>query len=235
MKSFSSIKTINPNEKHSYLNKVFLTFDIDWAHDRIIENTIDVVEKYDIEVTFFITHDTPILDRIRANKKFELGIHPNFNPLFEGSSFDVKSEREVMDKILSIVPEATSLRSHSLTQSERLLDVFAEYGMRHISNTYIPIKQDEAINPWQLWSNIVILPHIFQDNVELKLNRKFSNLVRPGLNIYDFHPIHVYLNTENLSRYESSRKYHHDPKSLSEYRNDSTYGINNILQDLIER
>ena len=234
MKSFSKIKTVDPRKKQSYFDKVFLTFDIDWAHDSVIENTLDFIESYDLNATFFVTHDTPLLDRIKANEKFELGIHPNFNPLFEDSSKGKRSVKEIMDDMLQIVPEATSLRSHSLTQSEKLLDVFAEYGISHVSNTYIPLKSNETINPWQLWSNIVILPHIFQDNVELKLNRKFDNKIHSGLNIYDFHPIHIYLNTENLMRYESSRKYHHDPESLCKYCNEDIYGIRDILQDLIE-
>lgn len=65
-----------------YQKTIYLTFDIDWAHDTILEYTVDLLEKHEVAATFFVTHDTPVLNRLRDNPLFELGIHPNFNPLF---------------------------------------------------------------------------------------------------------------------------------------------------------
>jgi len=82
--NFEKIKTINVKNKPSWDGKLFLTFDVDWCSDEVLSYTLDIVEKYDINSTFFITHQTALLDRMRENPKIELGIHPNFNPLLNG-------------------------------------------------------------------------------------------------------------------------------------------------------
>lgn len=43
-------------------------------------------------------------------------------------------------------------------------------------------------------------------------------LSQDGLMVFDFHPIHVYLNTENLQRYERTRPLHYQPEALLQER-----------------
>jgi len=71
--------------------------------------------------TWFVTHDTPLISRLRTNSKFELGIHPNFDFLIQGEPRNGGNAQEVVARLLEIVPEAKSVRSHSMTQSSRLL------------------------------------------------------------------------------------------------------------------
>ena len=80
---FGKVSEISLEEPSSY-EKVFLTFDIDWASDFVLEYCIDLIESAQVKATFFVTHETPLLERLRENPNFELGIHPNFNPLLEG-------------------------------------------------------------------------------------------------------------------------------------------------------
>ena len=47
--SVENIKTFNNN---------FISFDIDWAHDDVINYSIDILEKTEIRVSWFITHKT---------------------------------------------------------------------------------------------------------------------------------------------------------------------------------
>ncbi len=72
---------------------VFLTFDVDWACDEVFADTIDLVEQADVCATWFITHGTPLLERLRENPKFGLGIHPNFNNILAGNP-DPSMEQE---------------------------------------------------------------------------------------------------------------------------------------------
>ncbi|MBK7450428.1 MAG: hypothetical protein IPJ47_13810, partial [Anaerolineales bacterium] len=101
-----------------------MTFDIDWAHDDVLNDTIDLVEEANIAATWFVTHETPLLSRLRANSKFELGLHPNFNFLLEGDIRNGKNCHEVIDRMYAIVPEAVSARSHSMTQNSGILELF---------------------------------------------------------------------------------------------------------------
>ena len=54
-----------------------LTFDIDWAPDCCVEYILNKLKKQKIKSTFFITHETDIIDEIRKDGH-SLGIHPNF-------------------------------------------------------------------------------------------------------------------------------------------------------------
>ena len=57
--------------------------------------------------------------------------------------------------------------------------------------------------------------------------------LRGGLKVFDFHPIHVFLNTESLERYERTRALHHNPKELIKHRYEG-YGTRNRLIELLE-
>lgn len=71
---FGNIGEIDLENPSSY-QKIFLTFDIDWASDEVLEYCIDIIEKANVKATWFVTHETPLLERLRANPNFELGIH----------------------------------------------------------------------------------------------------------------------------------------------------------------
>ncbi len=229
-----SIKTVNPENKESY-KKPIITFDFDWAHDDILIDTIRLVEKACINATWFVTHQTSVIDRLIQNPLFEVGIHPNFNGLMEGDFRNGRNSNEVMDKLFEIVPNAKSVRSHSLTQSSRLFQLFQQYGITHDSNDYIPAISRIKLKPWKLESGLIKVPYFWTDETSC-LQRKtvsmgdLKNL--GGLKVFNFHPIHVFLNTDNLMRYNTTRPIHNSPKELIKNRFKG-YGVRNKLYDLI--
>ena len=83
---------------------IFLTFDIDWCIDEVLEYTLEILDRYNVKTTFFITHYTKLLNKMYENKKIELGIHPNFNPLLNGDFRYGKNIEEVMKYYMNIVP-----------------------------------------------------------------------------------------------------------------------------------
>lgn len=216
-----------------------LTFDIDWVCDEILSDTIDLVERSDAPATWFVTHDTPLLNRLRKNSKFELGIHPNFNNILSGSPDPVngKKAEETIDKLLDIVPEAKSVRSHSMTQSSTLLQLFVDKGLTHDCNHFIPHQAKIELRPWVLWNGLVKVPYFWEDDVAMiygeNLDDVFSLTNRKGLKIFDFHPIHVFLNTESMDRYEKSRPFHRSPEQLLLHRNNDTPGARTALKKLL--
>lgn len=38
-----------------------INFDVDWANDEVMEDTLRLVDEYNIKATFFATHHTPTL------------------------------------------------------------------------------------------------------------------------------------------------------------------------------
>lgn len=105
----------------------------------------DIIEKNNIKATFFVTHETKLLDRMRANPNIELGIHPNFNPLLSGDFRYGKNIDEVVGYYKNIVPKTVSVRSHSLTQSGVIFPIFEKNNLTYECNTFIPLRGAIAI------------------------------------------------------------------------------------------
>ena len=212
------------------------------AHDAVLEDTIGLVEGFDAAATWFITHDTLLLGKLRKNPSFEIGIHPNFNYLLDGKDNLGQNATEVVQRLRDIVPEATSIRSHSITQSSRLLDTFKQNGLTHDVNHFIPSYTNIRLRPWRLWNDICRVPYSWEDDVHILYEsmgipqqspRDIALSVEQGLKVFDFHPIHVFLNTESLDRYERTRTLHHNPKELIKHRYEG-YGTRNRLIELLE-
>ena len=228
------LSKIKPLITESYIEPI-LTFDIDWAHDEVLEDTIELVESFNAKAVWFVTHDTILLERLRSNPNFELGIHPNFNFLLNGDDRNGKNAEEVVDRLLEIVPDAKSVRSHSVTQSSRLSQLFLSKGLTHESNDYTPVDPKLELHPWFMEIGLIKTPYCWSDELNcIKASAVSVENIKKlnGLKIFDFHPIHVFLNTENLERYEISRKAHYLPSELITFRNQN-YGTRNILIEFL--
>ena len=203
MKNFDFISNISL-ENNDWGQSLYLTFDIDWASDEVIADSLNILQKQGIKSTWFVTHYTPILERLKENKNIELGIHPNFNFLLNGDFRNGRNAEEVVDRLLEIVPNAKSVRSHAMTQSSGLLELFYNKGLTHDCNHFIPEQTEIILKPWRLWNNLIKVPYFWEDDINcVSENRTAINdlVNRKGIKVFDFHPIHVFLNLENIDRY----------------------------------
>lgn len=240
IRSGGKISEILPEDSATWAERLFLTIDIDWAHDDVLADTIDLIEQADVYCTWFVTHSTPLLERLRANPKFELRIHPNFNWLLAGDFRNGVSTHEVVKRLLEIVPEARSVRSHSMTQSSLILDLFAEVGLTHDINYFIPTAAQMATKPWRLWQGMVRVPYHWEDDITcLYMDQQAAfpsieeTVNQNDFLVFDFHPIHIFLNTESLQRYEAAKAMYHNPSRLAAYRN-SGRGTRTWLSELLD-
>ncbi|MDR1703282.1 MAG: hypothetical protein LBS19_01170 [Clostridiales bacterium] len=217
------------------MNDIFLTFDIDWACDAVIEHTLDILEERDIGATFFATHQTPVLERIRANKFMELGIHPNFNKTLSGE--ERKPYRQILDEILKIVPEAVCERAHALTHNSLIAAELNRRGILYDSNMYIPLSARMPIAPFYAPSGTLTVPFFFADDIYF-----FHQKERPpveayfagdGLKVFDFHPIHIFLNAVSADTYQQSKAVSTDIDALKRLKNGVIYGASDFLYDVI--
>lgn len=232
---FDLIENIDPNDPKSWSDRVFLTLDIDWACDEVISYVINLLEDYNIPATWFVTHKTKILDSLLKNPNFRLGIHPNFNPILDNNSTGNISVDEILKSFDNFLPKTKFLRSHSLLQSEKILDDFKKNGYEYICNTYIPYSKNISISPWHLWDDLKIIPHCWQDNVSLRMNNlEYINFNPKNLNVFNFHPIHIFLNTEHINRYNSAKKFQND-FSILEKKVNNGFGVYKILKNLIKK
>lgn len=231
---FGNIGEIDLENPSSY-QKIFLTFDIDWASDEVLEYCIDIIEKANVKATWFVTHETPLLERLRANPNFELGIHPNFNPLLEGDFTYGKNYKEVLKHFLNIVPEAKSMRSHCLGISSRILQEAKNLGITHESNICIPAMAAGGgiLKPYINWDRLIRCPYHWADDVACMYEQKIDftrfSFFENHYFIISFHPINLFLNTESLNRYESARSYFQNYEQLKKYQGDSPIGSRSVL------
>lgn len=196
-------------------SSLVLTIDIDWAHDAVIADLAEIVASHGVAATWFVTHPTPVLRDIAATPRQELGIHPNFNPLLEGAGKG--DPAGIISRLREIVPDPSSVRSHSLTRSSRLASLFHAHGLTHESNYLLPPSLGEALRPWRDFFGLVQVPIRWEDDVRLldaSLGEPVEHHGRLSPLVVDFHPIHVFLNTTSIVEYKAARPDSQKPAAL---------------------
>ncbi|HEY8077284.1 MAG TPA: hypothetical protein VIF62_24325 [Labilithrix sp.] len=182
-----------------------ITLDTDWAPDAAIAQCAKILVDANVRATWFVTHESPAIAALREHPAlFEIGIHPNF---LRGSSHGA-TEEDVLATCMRMVPDAVSMRTHALVQSTPLFDVV----LRHT-----PIRCDASlllpyashVEPLELqWKgkSILRVPYVWEDDIEMMRDEPSWSVTRAlgggGLRVFDFHPIHVALNSCDFSRYE---------------------------------
>ncbi len=209
------------------------TSDIDWAPEEVIEDTINLFNDYNVKCTFFCTHKSSVIESIKSDSNFELGIHPNFLPILNDKKGSIN---EILEDVLNIIPDAKGVRTHSMVQSTPLLQTFKDFGLKYESNTFLPYWSD--IKPSVLWNGLIKLPHNFEDDLHFLYKKSFENcdliLENQKLNIFCIHPIHVFLNTECEQTYINAKKHYHNSKDLLKKRNTKKIGTRDLLISLLK-
>ncbi len=233
------IKEIKPSDNSSWLNHFFVTLDLDWAIDEVIDYSLNIMNEQKCKSTLFVTHESELIKSLKNNKRIELGIHPNFNYLFNGDNRYGKNIDEVVKYYLNIVPDAKSVRSHSLAKSSPILRSFGRHGLEFDCNTFIPfLSNDTLLEPFASWyHNMVVVPHFWEDDVNiLHYKQKFSSNFfdkNLGIKVFDFHPIHIFLNTFSYEHYNKAKSHYKDFEMLKKFVNNKEYGVRDYFIELI--
>jgi hypothetical protein len=184
--------------------KAAITFDIDWAPDWCIDMCRGICLDAGIPATFFATHPSPVVEELKADSRFEVGIHPNF---LSGSSHGSTTE-EVLDYCLSLVPLARSMRTHALVQSSGILGLVLTRCPNITVDVSLLLPGHAGLASTLLHLGLsrplIRLPYYWEDDVA-SVDPEWSWDRGPpdseGLRIFDFHPVHVALNSASLAGY----------------------------------
>lgn len=188
------------------INDIVITFDTDWAPDFAIDKTADILLENQVKATWFVTHDSKAIRRLFEHSDlFELGVHPNFMP----GSTQGRSHRDVMNYLMNIVPNAKAVRTHAMFYSASLSRMFAlDFGLETDSSIFL--GEMPHIIPYEVFygdKTFIRMPYFWSDDGEMSIKQSPSfkfrseNYNMPGLKILDFHPIHVFLNSEQMDNY----------------------------------
>ena len=84
---------------------------------------------------------------------------------------------------------------------------------------------------------MIKVPHFWEDDAECIYKTRTSmhdSLAHEGIKVFDFHPIHVFLNTEDPTRYDKTREFHSIPEELLKYRFKGKRNSNDVAKSSIE-
>lgn len=209
------------------MDKLILTFDIDWASEKIVDHTLQILADYGLKATFFCTH--PLKSDLKGH---EIAIHPDFRHL--KNWLDVKEIKGIIDDLLVCYPGAKGSRSHGLITGSSIFLALAESGIKYDSSFYM---FNQKFVPFEVTENLVEMPIYFLDYSMFGNLKKGSldnlNLEKDGLKIFAFHPIHIFLNSHSLEHYWRARPYLKDQRKLSDLENKKFYGSRDFLLDLL--
>lgn len=184
-----------------------ITLDMDFAPDWMIEACAQILIEHNTRATWFVTHDTPVLEMLRDHPNlFELGIHPDF---IKGILFP-PFESDILDAITKIVPEAISIRAHNLYQSTLLLTrANIVYGIKVDVSMFMPrVSHLQAHFLAYNGTDLFRVPFFWEDDVEMCGEKPAWTLETPeyntpGLKLFNFHPVHICLNSPNAVLYKN--------------------------------
>ena len=232
------VREIDPDEESTWRSRVFLTIDVDWAPDFVLEDCRNFLQQFGVPTTWFITHESDYFSDF-SSASVEMGIHPNFTTLLSNPSQESDSAKIIKNARL-LVPEATSFRNHSLVQSSPLLNQFRDCGYTHDCNLFLPAVPVESLAPWRHWNGLIRVPHCWEDDIWLLSGcRDLCEVLRfrhGGMVVIDIHPIHVYLNTSRIEDYENAKPFMRDQERLSAMRKRSPKrGVRDVLIEAAEK
>jgi hypothetical protein len=207
---------------------VCITLDVDWASDPVLAGALALIEELDVPVTLFCTHRTSLLEGLDPGR-FEIAWHPNF--------LDPRDDAEIVAELAAWFPGALGVRAHALYFHSRLAPLYLQRGIRYLAHE-LQFAQPR-LAPLRHWSGLVGIPGFWEDDVHaLYHGGDFDpdrvDLESPGLKVFDFHPIHLALNTDTIDRYEAARADIEERRSLAEHVNPGL-GSRTLLRAVVER
>jgi hypothetical protein len=230
------ISAIDPRREETWRDTTFLTLDVDWATDDVLEYALALMRERQLRCTVFATHASGRVESIREDCAFEVGVHPNFQHLCAPDGADGR-QYQPLDELQTLFPAATAVRSHSLVQSSRLQNEFARRGLTHDCNTYVPSEARLPLRPWTIWNGLIKVPFVFADDFHLyggDVRRDLPSLLDAELRVLAFHPIHLYLNTDCIDTYEGYKRGASQGQAVEGFVNQSRYGVRDLFHTLAD-
>lgn len=210
---------------------IILTFDTDWVPEEILKEIILELTKKNIKATVFASNEYKILKN--PPKNVEVAIHPNF---------DKGGFEEQTKSIFEIYPKSIGVRNHSLAFSERLRPIWSDLRLKYASNYAFHLEPN--IKPFFIAKDVIEFPVYFMDRFYLEMTEPNTNfdltalkLDQPGLKIFDFHPVHLALNTPTLRFYDENKHFYQlpDKLKLAAYKGRGIRTLYSNLLDHIEK
>ncbi|MBI3271857.1 MAG: hypothetical protein HYZ53_22890 [Planctomycetes bacterium] len=185
---------------------ICLTFDLQDCPEPLIQHALGLCDRVPGKLTFFCSHKSALLgDR---SPRWEVALLPCVEP-GEDPAAAVK-------RVAAELPMAAGLRAAGFLHGERVMEALSSCGLRYASNT-TPLYQS-PLAPYALPWGGYELPVFYVDTLDFLHAEHWPGSTpafdptllhrasKPGsLYIFDFHPVHLLLNTPNLAFYLANK------------------------------
>lgn len=188
---------------------ICLTFDTDYMSEKSLSQFIerDLIAVPGLSTVF--AHD--FFSCLVSHENIEVGPHPTVSNLDNWDEHLTLLEQQYQRQFVGF-------RSHSCVYSHMLGINLAKRGYQYISQADVPRNME--ISPYRHpWGNYE-LPIYYMDSMELWRTENDSGSTSSpfdptvleraisgnGLYVFDFHPIHIVLNTSSVSDYQSKKE-----------------------------
>ncbi|MFH1018540.1 MAG: hypothetical protein V1798_10240 [Pseudomonadota bacterium] len=208
---------------------VYLSLDMDWAPDFVLEDLRGLLGTARPPCTLFHTHKSPAVGRLLELKGVECSIHPDF------TKTDDPEGR--IAELAGMFPSAKGARCHRLYYHSGLLPIFHRAGLLYLSNDLRFLEP--GLRPRFDWSGLIHLPIYWEDDVHAvyfggAYDLQALNLEQEGLKVFNFHPIHIFLNTSDLAEYRRAKPFLAD-EAEARKRQQGRRGIRTLFLELLRR
>lgn len=108
-------------------------------------------------------------------------------------------------------------------------------GLTNHCNTYLPYDRTVNLHPFIDKSGMNEIPYGWEDDVDIMTTDRnvIDEILQMDFAVFDFHPIHVYLNSPSMALYEATRGFHADKHNLEKSIHIG-YGTRTAFEYLLE-
>ena len=201
--------------------------DTDWCSEDVLQNALALFQTHDLPCTIFVTGSYATLQHYDSSR-LEIGLHPNFNDA-TAAGYEAK-----LRALRDMYPQAEGVASHAMLSSTLILDLFKRYGFKYERN-WLVYKNPEA-TAFYHYNGLLRLPIFWEDDIwfSTEPGAPFSAALLPAGRfryIFNFHPLHLYLNTESSAHYQAFKPFQREPEKLAGYIGKG-YGARAFFEDL---
>ena len=232
------------NYNSEFLNKIcnwgksknyIFSIDVDFVPDYILSDTIKLFEESRVKSTIFLTHDTILLNILKKNDNFEIGIHPNINV---GSTQKGDNNYQKIKILSNSLNNPRSNKFHLLHYNFRDLNLLRDNGIK-FDCSMLYYGTPYLLPTYHVDSDLILAPYYWEDGHSHQMGKtiKFNmvNMKSPGLKIFNFHPIDLYYNTLNINhRNEVKNVNKITDKITGHLKNTKYYGVRNYFLDVVD-
>lgn len=193
-----------------------------------MQYVLDFLRARDLQCTVFATGRYTVLEKSDP-AHIEIGVHPNFNET-PPSQYETK-----LREMLTLYPHAQGVSSHAMMSSTPLLELFKRCGLKYDRN--LLLYKQSLLKPFFHYNGLLRVPVFWEDDIwfAVEPGAAFSpDLLAAAAHVcvFNFHPIHIYMNTASQKHYSSFKPHYHEPHKLRTLRHHG-YGVYTFFIELI--